>query len=247
MSNVEVRGYSERGMINALCYEIMYSNNSIKLLKDFLELCTFPFSTPNFENIQNGKICIEQSFSNFGDLDLLILLDGNPRQAVLLEAKVKTYQSNIWSISSEWNDFKQLCDDLSKNTNMNKHTSNLFVQLYRKMRLIEKVKNVDKGLSPDIFSSRWSLGENAIVRKASDELASYTSKVWFVALVPDSEQNIKLFISNEIRVPPNNLPDWDTSTFGYLTWEVLHNHCKRYNDDWKFMLANFEYNAGQIY
>lgn len=240
MPNIEVRGYSERGMINAFCYEIMYSNNSIKLLRDFLKLCIFPFSKPDFESVQKGKILIEQSFSDFGDLDLLILLEGEQKQAIFLEAKVKTYQANSRLISSEWSKFKHLPE--SKDS-----SSSLFIQLYRKMRLVRKLQNMDRDIEGDILASRWSLGDNAIVKKAAQELSPYSSNSWFIALIPDSEENVEQFVKNELPLVPEGLADWDSSHFGYLTWEKFERHCKQYPDEWQQTIANFNYNEGQIF
>ena len=96
---------------------------------------------------------------DFGDLDLLILLDGKPKQSVLLEAKVKTYQKRTWSISEEWTIFQEIL----RNT---RSVSNLFVQLYRKMRLIRKVQCPGVPLQKDAIATRWSLGQNKIVKKS---------------------------------------------------------------------------------
>ena len=147
MSSLEARGYSERGMINAMCYEMKYSAKGVQLLRDFLKLRTFPCSSPDFDNFQSATFIIEQSFSDFGDLDLLILLDGARKQAVLLEAKVKTYQSNYWNIHAEWAAFKQVPQDTVP-------TANLFIQLYRKMRLVRKLRNSGENLERDAILPR---------------------------------------------------------------------------------------------
>ena len=243
MPNIEVRGYSERGMINAMMYEMNYSSNGIEMLRNFLKLCVFPNEDPDFENFNSARVLIEQSFSDFGDLDLLIMLDGSIKQSVLLEAKVKTFQSNGWSISDEWDNFKQVVDGTLPKA---EDGSNLFIQLYRKMRLINTIKNPNLKLQPNIIGDRWSLGKNRIVIKAAEELAQYSSKPWFLALVPDSQKNIADFFKNKLSNLPTVLPDWSILNVGYLAWEDFENYCKNSPNEWINTLSNFSYNHGQI-
>ncbi|OFV68089.1 MAG: hypothetical protein SCAL_000729 [Candidatus Syntrophoarchaeum caldarius] len=50
---------------------------------------------------------IEQSFSDFGDADAVILVNNQgDKEAVFIEAKVKTSQKPYWSILEEFEDFK---------------------------------------------------------------------------------------------------------------------------------------------
>lgn len=44
-NNMDILGYSERGIINSLFYEIKYSQNSINLLKGLLGEVEFPNNT----------------------------------------------------------------------------------------------------------------------------------------------------------------------------------------------------------
>ncbi|MDD5689578.1 MAG: hypothetical protein PHQ76_04795, partial [Caldisericia bacterium] len=70
---MEIIGYSERGLINSLCYELKYSQNNLQLLNNLLSSVSFPYiSGVNF-NIAEVKILIEQSFSDFGDADIVLL------------------------------------------------------------------------------------------------------------------------------------------------------------------------------
>ena len=71
---MEILGYSERGLINSLCYELRYSQDNLQLLNNFLSLVSFAYRTVNFQ-ISEAKILIEQSFSDFGDADLVLLVN----------------------------------------------------------------------------------------------------------------------------------------------------------------------------
>ena len=144
---IEILGYSERGVINALFYDILNSPNQTKLISDLLELANEEFDF----NISKCKILIEQSFSDFGDSDVLLLVENNgKKQAIFLEAKVKTFNGK-WDIVKEFTKFKDL---KGKDRNGNKiiPTSNLFTQLYFKNRLWYELKNnngikLDKGIN----------------------------------------------------------------------------------------------------
>lgn len=255
---LEVRGYSERGMINALFYEMRYSRNGLCLLKDLLGLCSFPNAAeaPCLGEVSDAKVRIEQSFSTFGDLDVLVLLDGAPKQAVFIEAKVKTVQKNEWKVEKEWMTFRQILKKLEADPTIGAWKkpmpSNLFVQLYRKLRLVRRVSDRDSMPEPDLIDASFDLGQNTIVRDAAKELANYCKRSWFVAILPDSPERLKLFFTNQFNgFPPQaNLPEWtpeNINRWGYLTWEDIQKHCKNRQDEWPETLANFDYNYGQIF
>jgi len=119
---MEILGYSERGLINSLFYELKYSPNNLQLLNSLLSLVSFPYQKVNFQ-ISEAKILIEQSFSDFGDADLVLLVSNfKSKQVIFIEAKVKTYQRDYWNILEE---FKRGVEKDKVSS------SNLFVQLYQ--------------------------------------------------------------------------------------------------------------------
>ena len=99
---MKIMGYSERGIVSSLFNEIAFSANSYDLLSRLLRLVVSPFAEIGLSEIQEAKLLIEQSFSDFGDLDALLLLthDGK-RLSLFLEAKVKTIHTSVWSIDEE--------------------------------------------------------------------------------------------------------------------------------------------------
>ena len=72
---MKILGYSERGIINALFYEIRYSKQPETLLGELISKIKFPFLDDFSLSVVNSEIFIEQSFSDFGDSDVLILID----------------------------------------------------------------------------------------------------------------------------------------------------------------------------
>ena len=79
---VEVFGYSERGMINAIIYEMKYAADGISLFRDSSASARFLLRIPNPISATSGTPrSSSSSFFGFGDLDVLFLLDDADGQA----------------------------------------------------------------------------------------------------------------------------------------------------------------------
>jgi hypothetical protein len=99
---MNIIGYSERGIINSLFYEISHSSSAESLLEKFISLLRFPFTDNPKMTIKQAEIFIEQLFSDFEDADALMLLStGKGSVSVFIEAKVKTDQRKVWKIGEE--------------------------------------------------------------------------------------------------------------------------------------------------
>lgn len=244
---MQILSYSERGIIKSLFYEISYSHNSLQLLNRFLGLIYFPYKTINFR-ISEAKILIEQSFSDFGDPDALLLLTNNGiKLAAFIEAKVKTSQRLSWLISQEFEEF-------TKGINVNDmNSSNLFTQLYYKVRL---VKALQKGgtdlLKKGVHFPEWSsrkyrrIGNNKVVLKAVDLLSNYCEDAVFIAIVPDNISSIKDFYQNTLKnYNPIGLQEWDITNWGCISWGEVERFCTVNN--LQRVMENFRFNEGQIY
>ena len=70
---MKILGYSERGIINSLIFSIVESND-IDLMAEFISLMGIP-GLNETEKPSGYEILLEQSFSDFGDADLVIILD----------------------------------------------------------------------------------------------------------------------------------------------------------------------------
>lgn len=243
---MEILGYSERGIINSLFYEMRFSPNNLQLLNNFLSLVSFPYQTVNFE-ISSVKILIEQSFSDFGDADTVLLVNnqGN-KQVIFIEAKVKTFQKPYWSIFEEFEEFKK---GIEKN---NVNSSNLFVQIYHKVGFIKALqigglRQLQNGVQFPKCSSKKlrKIGNNEVVLKAVKQLRSCKDAL-FIALVPDNISNLKDFYQNTLKdYSPDGFQEWDIRNWGYLSWAQVEEFSKKYN--LRGTLKTFEWNKGQIY
>ena len=251
---MEIKGYSERGMVNSLFYEIKCREEREKLLDEFISLIKFPKYFQRFK-ISGATVYIEQSFSDFGSADIVLLVDNQyKRQSFFIEAKVKTETKRAWSIRDE---FKSFIGGI-KEFNYTKergtiHYSNLFTQLYYKMRMnkaLEKegLTGIKRGVSfAECFGKKKrSIGGNRVVLQAVGDLLKYKDESFFVMLVPDSQKNLEDFFRDiEFNFGASELIEWDTTHWGYLTWDAVERFCER--NKLIDTLANFNHNLGQIY
>ena len=95
---VSFMGYSERGIVIALCDDIVHSKQRIARLGDLLTAIK-PGNRLSELIIDEATILVEQGFSDFGDADLVFLIDhtvnGEKKKlAIFVEAKVHTDTSH---------------------------------------------------------------------------------------------------------------------------------------------------------
>jgi hypothetical protein len=220
---MKVIGYSERGMVNALFYEINYSTTPESLLGDLLSRVAFPFLDTVRHRVHEAEVLIEQSFSDFGAADVLLLLKTQRGPiSVFVEAKAGTG----WSIEKEFRDFVD-------GTQTQVSSSNLFTQLYHKVRLVAGLRQgsipaLKKGLTfPQSSTKRIrKIGGNRVVLRAVSFLAEHLDETYYVALVPEPIENLDRFFPSLLTwVPPVDYYDWDVRAYGYLSWSDVEGFC----------------------
>lgn len=261
--SIKVVGYSERGMMNALFYDLAFAARANpdqararEMLTELLRNCKFPVDPavkPQWEEmlsmITSAKVFIEQSFSDFGDLDALLLLDckNDEKHAVLIEAKVATAKSRPKTIYDFWNELHRF------RRGEVKFRSSLFVQLARKFALVDRHVE-DAGETeehPDRTVPGFRLGRNRIILKAAKELQAYSRNPWFIALVPDHRDTVQAFFEQTLIPNRHALAGRDhyVDCLGYLTWPKIKEHCKEPKNerDWRHTLEAFEWNEEQIF
>jgi hypothetical protein len=248
---MNIFGYSERGMINSLFYEMKNSSESNKVLKEFIAQISFPFREEilikrNIEII-SATILIEQSFSDFGDADVVILFEhDNIKYSVFIEAKVKSTRTKGRSIDS-------IFDEFENGMQNKKLKSNLFNQIYNKMRMVEAFNStgldaLKSGVNfPDFSKKRRKvIGRNKVVLKAIEQLKEYCANALYVILVPDTQSNMEMFFKTKLKeFEIDQKRIWDTDRLGFITWEQVENYCMMMN--FRTTIKNFEFNSGQIY
>lgn len=244
---VRVCGYSERGIFNALLYELEFCADPVGALREFLALISVPGGVRDFSDLQGAEVLVEQSLSDFGDADVVLLLHGSDWHcAVFVEGKVKPSQVGRWSIDAAWSEFLA-----RKGGRLD--SSNLFTQLYHKARFVAGLRQggasaLQRGLGFPECSAKTirKLGSNPVVRRAASMIETYLDEALYIALVPDSIGALAGFFSGKLlRGPGEDITGWDTAGWGYLTWRQVEDFCRQ--QDLKNTLRVFEFNTGQIY
>lgn len=132
-------------------------------------------------------------------------------------------------------------------------SSNLFTQLYYKQRLTKMLKtggiaSLKKGVQfRDVFTkTERKIGSNAVVLKAVEKLKGYLDNSFYVALVPDSDKNLRDFFNKVFSIYSiDELAGWEIDFWGYLSWEKVEEYCRQ--NRMEETLKVFEFNKGQIY
>jgi hypothetical protein len=184
---MNIFGYSERGAINALMFEIAFSPHSTSLLQRLLERAMFLRRDPPAGEINAATVLIEQSLSDFGDADAILLLDRpTSKSAVFVEGKVKSSQTKDWTLAAQFAAFQ---DGLTAKVS----SSNLFAQLYHKVRFAiatqgEGQQMLRNGVQFPACSSKSlrRIGTNPVVLRAVQRITPYAADPYYLAIVPDS-------------------------------------------------------------
>jgi len=244
---VRIIGYSERGIVSSLLYELAFSQNSRGMLSTFLQLISFPFAEFESSSVNDAQILIEQSLSDFGDLDALLLLDmDGALQSIFIEAKVKPIQTSKWSIHREWQQFLN-------GTEGRLSSSNLFTQLYHKVRLVEGLREggieaLQSGLNFPSCSRKTprKIGSNEVVLRAARLIQRHLDTVYYVCIIPEDRSTAQdFFLDVFASESPKGFVGWDASQYGYLTWAQVEGFC--IENRLENTLAVLEHNRGQIY
>lgn len=233
---MKILGYSERGIINSLIFNI---GNDKALMGGFIEL----IQIPNLNILEDPKptdytILLEQSFSRFGDADLVVIIHyekPEDNKVLFIEGKVKT-SNGSWNIQSQFGKYIEYRKDEKKIKPKN-YWSILFSQLYLKKLLIEnwnEIKNDENFAIKSDYLGERKIGTNKVVLEALELIKCDKKNAYFVGLIPTRQ---KVFDKFEKKI------DFEMS---FLLWENVHAFCRK-KEKLKDVLAIFEYNKGQIY
>jgi hypothetical protein len=244
---MQILGYSERGIINALFYDIQKSKDAETLLEMLLLLAEFPFVSDAAFRVVSAEILIEQSFSDFGDADVVLLINtGEHRISVFIEAKVKPSQISRWLIDDEFSQFVS-------GTQSKLHSSNLFTQLYYKLQMTTALRlgglsALKDGVQFSQVSSKIlrKIGNNAVVLRAAAKVQEYLDRTYYLSIVPDKPSNVNRFFNNAFKQAIfTDLVGWNIMHYGYLTWLDIEGFCTKHG--LTNTLEVLRFNEGQIY
>jgi hypothetical protein len=235
---MEIIGYSERGIINSIAY---FLSENVQYVYEFIEV--MGISIPKLD--YSYTLLIEQSFSDFGDSDLIIIIENkqNREKIVLfIECKIKTYQGTFQILS----EFKKIERALNKSDKITGISSNLFVQLYYKYLMVTTKGKSDKikSLSP-IFKKHNNnpriLGSNKIVLNAFDKIKE-ANDYYYIAITPTAPNEMDNTEFREKIKSLNLMPETNVHLCYWDNIKILFDRIKA-----RKVINVFEYNNGQIY
>jgi hypothetical protein len=258
-SIMQLLGYSERGFINAFFYEVFRHPNPTGIIRAFFALAHWPLMNSRLsvaEAVSVDTILIEQSFSDFGDADVLILAScPHEKVAFFCEAK----RGKPWRVKKEWEQFKARFQ-----ASLPGGVSNVFRQLYLKQRLAQSfVVGDDLGTGIEFDGvlrttrgdHRRKIGKNKVVLKAVEMLKPYVGSAYYLILTPEPwrDEVTTLFQAVQSFSPPpmaSPLGDskpraWDVSRWGIISLQDVVQLCKDRHLNHAVEVADF--NEGQLY
>ncbi len=252
---IKLYGYSERGLVNALCYDCVHDQDGAAFLAGMLRKAWFPSldDKPRFPDIHHATFLVEQSLSQFGDCDLIILCDTNEGGKFVIFCEFK--RGPQWSLKDKWKKFTVRVEEKSRK----ELTSNLFCQLYFKQRFASALadptlEDLTEGLEFDEplniagGNGRRRIGTNQTVLRAVDMIRPYVSDSYFLMVTPQPmDRNDVLSFFQEAKEWHDNLRGWSTHRWGHLSLQTLHECCKDKPEAFRHTLEVFKYNHGQLY
>ena len=252
---MDLYGYSERGLVNAFCYDCVRSNDGESFLAEMLQESCFPslVDTAISSGIRKATFLVEQSLSQFGDCDLIILCDSNDERKFVIYCEFK--RGSSWSLKEEWNKFTVRVE----NNIREQLTSNLFCQLYFKQRFtaaladaspehIEDGLEFDEPLSIRGGNGRRKIGTNQTVLRAVEMIRPYAKTPFFLMVTPETIDRNELegFIQ-QTNDRQAFLRGWSSHRWGHLNLSAVHRFCERHQSAFHHTLSVFEFNQGQLY
>ena len=234
---MKILGYSERGIINSLIFSI---GENKELMDKFIAKINLP---KPFElgNPKRYTILLEQSFSDFGDADLVIIIHYKDKEVEKAEdKKVLFIEGKVNTSLSSWNINKHY-DNYLDGVKFDGYSSNLFYQLYFKKQLIDNWSDINTNIENKEFKTESKfrdrkIGNNPIVHKAFKMIEC--SQAYYIGLIPTRQDAFKDFKGNL---------DFDMH---YLLWETVEKFCDDNIEKYPSLekvLEIFVYNDEQIY
>jgi hypothetical protein len=241
-----IKGYSERGIFNSIVYFLDENKNHI--YKFLVDLLGISLENGNYDYI----FLIEQSFSDFGDSDLVIVVVDNQtkeRIVIFVEGKVKTYQGKF-KLKTEF----ESIENTLKSGKTNSISSNLFVQIYYKYLLITtkgKGNSDDKPvfLKTDRKTKKRTvcrrIGDNNIVKNTFEKHIDNAKNYYYVAILPEEDigtTDIQNYVK-QLELMPN-----DYDKVRYCWWGKIEKFFSSINA--KKVIEVFDFNkceTSQIY
>jgi len=242
--------YSERGLLNSVIYSMAASSEPDRLVIEFLKLAEWAGGKsplPASEMPLSVTVLLEQSFSEFGTSDIVMLLDGAGSRSVIFgEAK----RGPKWTLDQEWEAFLQAVQEPDTARRV---TSNIFGQLYLRSRLVDALAEMGSEgccapFEPPLTIKRPRgtryLGSNRVVLSAARMVEPFLESAHYLMIIPSDRPEDDLDLLKEAaHHPAVKLTGWDSSTWGILPLQQVFDFCRQ--EQLQHALDVIKFNEGQ--
>ena len=204
---MNIIGYSERGVMNALFYGIALKQD-IESMKNFLKEAGIE------EDYDDYTVYSEFSLSDFGDPDMVIIADkkGGGKEVIFIEAKVSV--GNTFKLTDQYNKHKNYIEQEEYKSG---NSSNLFFQLRQKYYFFQTKGDVNKQKDFNIprlikcydrhLKQERRIGNNEVVLKFANCIKNCDS-AHYVAIIPECDR-------------PDNIKEELGFDIHFVNWEQL--------------------------
>ncbi len=195
MNNVNILGYSERGVMNALFYGITYEKDEKKQRAAIEAIINAESTNETKTNYQKFDFYMEFSLSEFGSPDLIIIATDDKGQKTVFFVEAKVSNGHCYDINKEYD-------------NYDRNSSNLFFQLGLK-KCYSKIKKsaleveqcysqFEEYFKEDEFNRLIKInkekyrktGNNVVVKKL-DKIIKTNDSFKFLAIIPKQQEPLK--------------------------------------------------------
>lgn len=249
---MKILGYSERGLINALLYEIGYREpeKARDLVKKLFVLVKWPLAVPPAGMFSACEtVMVEQSFSDFGDADgLFLFASGADGATVFFEGK----RGKDYALERAW---KKFIGSFRFKARFKGLTSNLFCQAYFKQRLAQALRagsgeDIEEGLTIeapfDLIYKKRKIGDNLVVRASVEMVRKHLGNVFYLLMVPEPwTDDLKAWWCREVAATTHVPMGWDISRWGIITIPEIVQFCR--DNGLVQTRAVIKHNEGQLY
>jgi hypothetical protein len=240
---MDVEGYSERGALAALVFDIARQPSGDSMMARLLSLADWPWGgaePPEFSSCE--RVFIEQSLSDFGDPDLVTLCTSRTGpECIFWEAK----RGAQWKVQNEVRKLDRRLEGPRPRDGLS-----LFEQLYLKQRfaraVAEHVDPVQVEFDPPLSFCRGgrvrNLGENPVVLKALRIMRPYIeSGSRSLMVLPKDLCNDDPTLIERVCL---TLPDFDLGKCGILSWQRIYVFCR--DNRLEHATRVLDFNEGQM-
>ena len=209
---MEIIGYSERGVMNALFYGIALDKDSQKAnvaMNKILHLGGFEGDYTDF------KIYVEFSLSEFGSPDLVFTASNSNGEKEVFFVEAKVSAGSYYDIVKQRKHHIEYIEHPYESKYANGHSSNLFFQLKEKYMLFKY------GPQTEFVGRVRQLGNNDVVCRFYNDITSGVENAHYMAIIPEqgnSKYQSGKFITEKIIAEMD-----DAMVINLVSWEDIYN------------------------